>query len=181
MRVKRFAPAVAAAIAVVAVAVSWFSGLPDLTASEAEAVAVDALRAAGVDAEVAGAVEPGTHTTDDGIAREAWFVALDAALGSETTRIEVAVQADAGQILRVDDRTDAGDLALSDAQFAAVDEFRDDVNQGRWLRRNAAGTVAALVVVAMALALVRADGAAGERPGRLRASNLVVTPAAGEA
>ena len=142
-------------VAPAAALASWFTPRPDLDRDDAVDVAVGALAEVDIDAEVDAGVVRSVHQTEDGREIDVWIVPTD--VGEE--QIELRVQESAGQLVYVDDRIGPDDTErlLTDAQFEAIGEYRDDVTTDRWTARNAAATVAAIVAAAVAWTVSRAD------------------------
>ncbi|HUF32335.1 MAG TPA: hypothetical protein VMN58_03890 [Acidimicrobiales bacterium] len=152
------------AVAVVVVGVLVVAGLyaagrpsPAMTADDARAFTERALAHAGVEGAVvggrAGAVRQRTFRPGDGSGPVPVLV-VPALVGGERIALHVARDRDAAVYL--DDVSGAGDdLVLDDEQFAAIEGFRyDPAGERARGARVVAGTVAVLVAVSAAAALV---------------------------
>ncbi len=139
--------------AIGAAAASWFTPRPLLDADDATRVAVDALADVGFDGEVVGEPRRVTHAPAVGHPVTAWAVLVDVA--DET--IELRVQESAGQLVYVDDNIGPDDTErlLTDAEFDALGRYLDDAVRRRWIVRNGAGTVAAALVAAVGVPIVK--------------------------
>ncbi len=135
-------------VAVGAAGAAWFTPRPDLDAGQAAGTAVGALASVGFDATVTKPVTRATHDTADGRTVDVWDVFADV----EGEEIETEVQVDAGQLVYLDDRVgaDQSDRLLSDDQFAAIADYRDNAALHDWVGRNVAASVAGLTIVLIA-------------------------------
>ena len=141
-------------VAPAAAAASWFTPRPALDAAEAAQTALGALDEVGVEGEVTEPVVLAPHVPEDGDPVDAWVVLVDVA-GDET--IEVRVQESAGRLVYVDDRIGPEDTErlLTDDQFDAIGEYRDDVTSGQWIQRNVVAVAAAAVAAAVAFVIAK--------------------------
>lgn len=131
---------------------AWFTPTPELGADDASELALDALGAADVDVERVQAPAQMVHETEEGDLVDAWRVPVDVQAGDAVQQIELRVQKSAGQLVYVDDLigADRTERLLSDEQFEAMRQHRDDSLANRWVLRNALAAVAALVIAATA-------------------------------
>lgn len=138
-----------------AAAASWFTPTPELEADDAAELALDALTQAGVEAELVDAPARGVHQTGDGTSVDAWIVKVAADAGGTTEQIELRVQESAGKLVYVDDRVgaDGTDQLLTDEQFDALGEHRDDALADRWTLRNVLAAVTAVVIAGVCFVL----------------------------
>jgi hypothetical protein len=134
---------------------SWFTPTPELDADDAAELALDALAAAEVDVDRARQPVRMVHETADGDTVDAWRVLVDVRVAGEAEQIELRVQESAGQLVYVDDLVgpDGSQRLLSDAQFEALREHRDDALADRWVLRNGLAAVAALATAAISYLL----------------------------
>jgi hypothetical protein len=131
-----------------AAAAAWFTPTPDLDADDAADLAIEALAAADVDAEVAGPPRRGEHRTREGEAVPVWVVVARTEVAGEPEDVELRVQRSAGRLVYVDDRIgpDDAERLLSDEQFAQLGRHRDDSLSDRWVVRNILGALSAALV-----------------------------------
>lgn len=127
---------------------AWFTPTPELEADEAADVARRALTEAGVTSELAAPPEQGVHETKGGDEVDAWIVELAVTADGVADQIELRVQRTAGRLVYVDDRIGPEDAQrlLTDDQFDALGEYRDDSRSDRWVARNLLAAVSAVVV-----------------------------------
>jgi len=143
-----------------AAAAAWFTPVPRLDAGDAADLAVEALAAADVDAELAARPRRAEHVTEAGDEVAVWVVPLDVRAGRRTEEIEVRVQRSAGRLVYVDDRIgpDDAERLLDDRQFAALGAHRDDSLADRWALRNGLGGLSAAIAAGTCYVLAtRAD------------------------
>lgn len=135
---------IAVFVSVGAAVVSWFTPRPDLDADDAAATALGALDEVDVEGTVEEPVERSQHATADGDELDVWVVFVE--VGDET--VETRVLVDAGQLVYVDDRigADRQERLLSDDDFDAVADFRNDATLGDWVAANVGAMVAAALV-----------------------------------
>lgn len=136
--------------------ISWFTPKPDLGASDATHTAVGAFSEIGFEGSVSGTVERSEHSPAEGDAVEVWVVPLDI----DGNEIETRVLVDSGQLVYVDDRIgpDRQERLLTDDQFLAIAEYRNDVTRDDWIGRNAAATLAALVAAGVGFVVAKRSG-----------------------
>ena len=141
-------------VAPAAAIASWFTPRPALDASDAAQTALGALEEVGIEGELTEPVVLAPHVPEDGEPVDAWVVLVDVA-GDET--IEVRVQESAGRLVYVDDRIGPDDTErlLTDDQFDAIGEYRDDATSGQWIRRNVTAVVAAAAAAALAFIIAK--------------------------
>lgn len=127
---------------------AWFTPTPEIEADEAVDVARVSLAQVGVASELVGRPEKGVHETEDGREVEAWVVQLSVVAGGERERIELRVQRSAGRVIYIDDRigSDDSERLLSQEQFEALGDHRDDSRSDRWVTRNLLAAVSAAVI-----------------------------------
>jgi hypothetical protein len=141
--------AVCAAV-VTAVAAGWLEDPPPVSAADAVAEVGDALAAAGLAATVDPAPLASSYQPAGGERTDVWQTFASVEGGT----ILVSVAQLGGRPVFLDDRSPNGSTQLlSEAQFDAVIDRIDDPGRGRLVRRNVALTVAAALVLAVAVAL----------------------------
>ena len=152
-RVIRIAAWVLVFVAPAAAVTSWFTPRPDLDRSDAAETALGALEEAGFEGEVDGRIRPGVHELENGDTVEVWFVPLDV----EGEPVELRVRRSVGQLVYVDDRIGPDDTErlLTDDQFEAMGEYRNDATLGRWVLRNAAGSIDAAIIAVVGYVLAK--------------------------
>ncbi len=135
-------------VAVGAAGASWFTPRPDLDAGQAADTTVGALASVGFDATVPEPATRATHDTADGRTVDVWDVFADV----DGTQIETQVRVDAGQLVFLDDRigADGSDRLLSDDQFAAIADYRDNATLHDWIGRNVAASLAGVLTIVVA-------------------------------
>lgn len=140
---------------------SWFTARPDLDEQDAIDTAVGALAAAGFEGEVTEPVVRSGHVPDGADPLDVWVVFVD--VGDD--RIETRVLTDAGQLVYVDDRIgpDRTERLLSDDEFDAVADHRNDATSDEWVGRNAAATVAAALVAGVCFVIAKRSDALWDR------------------
>lgn len=140
-------------VAIGAAVASWFTPKGELDATDAAEVAVDALASVGFEGTVDEVPERGVHRSDRRDPADVWvvFVTVD------DEPIEAQVLTTRGQLVYVDDRIGEDDTGrlLTDDQFVEIGAYRDTRLLDAWVMRNAAGTVAALVLGAVGFVLAR--------------------------
>lgn len=147
-------------IAIATAGAGWLDGVPDITAAEATEVAEEGFEAAGLTAAVDAEPSAGTYTSPTQRRIEVWTVRATV----RSTLIEVRLARSGAQPVSIDDRARNGtEYELSQIEYNAVARGVDDPALGRVVRRNIALTLAAVLVVAMAIALgLRSDRRAQE-------------------
>ena len=127
---------------------AWFTPTPEIEAEEAVDVARLALDEAGIASEVERTPRAGVHETEDGREVDAWFVVLAVDAGGEPEQIELRVQRSAGRVIYVDDRIGPDDTErlLTQEQFEALGDHRDDSRSTRWVARNLLAALSAAVI-----------------------------------
>lgn len=127
---------------------AWFTPTPELDAAEAVDVARVSLAQVGVASELVGQPVKGVHETEDGREVASWVVQLAVAAGGERERIELRVQRSAGRVVYVDDRIgpDDAERLLSQEQFEALGDHRDDSRSDRWVTRNLLAALSAAAI-----------------------------------
>ncbi len=137
-------------VAVATVGAGWLAGVPELTAAEAVDAAEGGFAAAGLAAAVDPVPSRSTYVSRTQRTVEVWTVRATVRSAS----IEVRLARSGAQPVAIDDRTpDGTEHVLSETEFDAVAGGFDDPALDRVVRRNIALTVAAVLVVAMAIAL----------------------------
>jgi hypothetical protein len=139
-----------AGAAILVVGAAWQEDVPELTAADAVDAAEGALRGAGLDATVEPDPLPTVYAsaTRDPVA--VWSVR--ATVRAEPISLQLARAG--AQPVALDDRTlDGSAYVLSDFEYRSVVDHVDDPARQRTLERNVVLTLAALLVVAMAVAL----------------------------
>lgn len=147
------------ALVVGAAMVRWLSDRPDLEPADARTVAVDALAAIDREGTVSREVVLTEHTLESGETVEAWVVFVDV----DGDEIELRVQTTVGQLVWVDDNIGDGKRLLTDEEFDALDEYRDEEIHDRWVATNVAGSVGAGAIALVGYGL--ATRSAGLLPG----------------
>lgn len=138
------------AVAVASVGIGWFEDPPSVTAREAATVVADALVGAGVSASVDPAPLASTYQPVGGQRVEVWQTFATVEGGT----ILISVAHDGAAPLFLDDRSPNGSAQLlSEAQFEAVVAGIEDPGRRRLLQRNISLTVAAALVLTVAVAL----------------------------
>ena len=134
---------------------SWFTPTPELDGDDASELALAVLDEAGVAVEGHQPPVPMVHETEDGDLVDAWRVLADVRVADTVEEIELRVQESAGQLVYVDDLigADRTERLLSDEQFDAMQQHRDDSLIDRWVLRNAMAAVAALAIAAISYLL----------------------------
>lgn len=127
---------------------SWFTPTPEIDADDAVDVARVALAQVGVASELVRAPEEGVHETKRGEDVDAWFIALAVDADGSSEQIELRVQRSAGRVVYVDDRIgdDDSERLLSQEQFEALGDHRDDSRSDRWVTRNLLAAVSAAAI-----------------------------------
>jgi len=137
-------------VAVATVGAGWLDGVPDLTAAEAADVAEGAFEAAGVTAVVDRDPWASTYVSQSRRPVEVWTVRATV----RSALIDVRLARSGAQPVSIDDRMPDGTAyVLTEIEYQAVAGGIDDPALGRAVRRNIALTLAAVLVVALAIAL----------------------------
>ena len=152
-RAVRIAAWILLFVAPAAAVASWFTPRPDLDRDDAADTALEALNEAGFEGEIDGRIERGVHELENGDAVEVWLVPVDV----DGEPIELRVRRSVGQLVYVDDRIGPDDTErlLSDDQFETMGEYRNDATVGRWVVRNALGSVDAAIIAVVAYVLAK--------------------------
>ncbi len=153
---------VLAFVAVGAATAAWFTPRPELDARQAAQTAAGALAHVGYTATVTAPVVRDARETADGTTVGVWDVKLQV----RGDPIEAAVLVDAGQLVYIDDRigADRTDRLLSDEEFEAIGEYRNDVVRHDWVLRNLVAGVAALCIAPVALVIAKRSDTLRSRP-----------------
>jgi hypothetical protein len=138
-----------ATVAIVTAGQAWREDVPDLTATDAVVAMEDALESIGLEATVA--PDP-VSTTYASRTREPVAVwAVRATVRSEP--IELQLARSGAHPVAIDDRNrDQTSYVLSELEYEALATNIDDPGRTRTIRRNVVLTVAAILVIALALA-----------------------------
>ena len=159
MRGRSIAAAGLVTVAVVAAGRAWREDVPDLTARDAVVALEDALRSAGVEATVDPDPVRTTYASATHDPVDVW--AVQATVGAES--IELKLARSGADPVAIDDRNVEGDAyVLSEPEYEALASGIDDPARQRMIRRNIALTIAAVLVIALALA--HASAASKEQP-----------------
>jgi hypothetical protein len=139
-----------ALVAISAVGAGWLEEVPELTAAEAATAAERALTDAGLAAGVEAAPFADVYSSATRAPVEVWRVRATV----REVPIELVLARAGAQPLLIDDRSPNGaTYVLSDLEYDAVARGIADPALGRVVRRNITLTVAAVLVVAMAIVL----------------------------
>jgi hypothetical protein len=146
---RAFARFVAALCGVGALAVIpavWLQPRPSLTGPDAAAFAMNALGSAGIPGGTVTGVEARTFVPQGaGGARRAWLVTVSV----QSAVVELWVDRERGDALRIDDRSGAGYL-LTDAQLREIPGPHGYPSLDARVRRNVVATAAALLAACVA-------------------------------
>jgi hypothetical protein len=146
---RSLAAAALAGVAIVAVALGWLEDPPHLTADHAAHAAEAAFEDTGLDASVEGEPVSASYTQRTGQPVDVWTVLV--MVREQPVQLQIS-RADA-RAVAIDDLTlDGTSYVLSDAEHESVAKRVDDTTLDRQLRSNIALTVAAALVVALAIA-----------------------------
>lgn len=152
--------------AILTAAVAWLQRPDDITAAEAVRAAEGAFEAAGLDGSlvdpdpVAGSYDAGEDQAPLGV----WKTSATLEEGT----VELWLSRDDGEPVFLDDRTPDGTAQiLTDAQFRAIGDHVENPALGRQVRRNLVMTLAAALVVGLAVLQVVVD----DRHARRRAAH----------
>lgn len=134
---------------------AWFTPTPELEADDASELAGDALGEAGIEVQRIAPPVRVVHETEEGDTVDAWRVRADVDVDGDSEEIEVRVQQSVGRLVYLDDRigADNSERLLTEDQFAAFSEHRDDSLADRWVLRNALAAAAALIIAATSYVL----------------------------
>ena len=140
-----------------AAAASWFTPRPALEAADAEETALGALDEVGIEGTVTEPVVLAPHVPEDGDPIDAWVVLVDV----DDEQVELRVQESAGRLVYVDDRIgpENAERLLTDDEFDTIGEYRNDVTSDRWVARNAAAVVTAVVIAIVAFVIAKRSDA----------------------
>lgn len=142
------------AVAVLTSAAAWATRPAPLTGPDALAEVRHALAAAGLEAEVASEVEPGTYVPEDGSPLEVWKTRAEV----DGEELELWITRRDGRAAYLDDRVaEGGGHLLTDEQLSALAEDLDDPRWSRIVRRAAPVSVAGALVVVVALLLAASE------------------------
>ena len=148
---RRLLVILCAAVAIVsvgAVAAGWLEAVPDITAGEAVEAAEVAFERAGVVAEVEAIPAASTYVSRNQRAVEVWTVHATV----RSAPVVVFLSRSGAQPVSIDDRSPNGtDYVLSDLEYDAVAGSVDDPALTRTVRRNIALTLAAVLVIGLAI------------------------------
>lgn len=143
-----------AVVAIGSVGVAWFEEPPALTAADAADAAEGAFEDVGIEAALRGEPSPSTYATSDRGLVDVWLVLV--AVRGELVQLQLA--RDGAGPVSMDDRTiDGSRFVLSRHEYESVARHVDDPALARAVRRNVMITIASVLVVALALALVATD------------------------
>jgi hypothetical protein len=146
---RSLAAAALAGVAIGAVALGWRQDPPHLTADGAARAVEAAFAGADLDASVEGEPVRASYTTRAGTPVEVWSVLV--IVREQPVQLQIS-RADA-RAVAIDDLTlDGASYVLSDAEHESVAKRVDDTTLDHQLRRNITLTVAAALVVALAIA-----------------------------
>lgn len=137
-------------VAIGAVGAGWLADVPDITAAEAVEVANGAFEGAGVTADVDTEPSADTYVSRTQRPVEVWRVRATV----RSTPIEVFLARSGAQPVSIDDRSlNGAEYVLSEIEYDAVASSIDDPALGRVVQRNITLTLAAVLVVALAIGL----------------------------
>ncbi|MEQ1785416.1 MAG: hypothetical protein ABL966_00060 [Acidimicrobiales bacterium] len=147
---RRVLCAALAAVAVGAVAAAWFEAVPDITGEEAVDAADQAFADAGIVAEVEPTPSAERYATSARGSVEVWRVRATV----RASPVDVLLARSGAQPVSIDDRAANGaSYLLSEVEYDAVARAIQDPALDRAVRRNSGLTVAAVLVVALAIGL----------------------------
>jgi hypothetical protein len=162
MRGRVLASVAISVVAVAVVAIAWLQDVPDISGDDAVAAAERALADAGLDADVDPEPQRSVYTTASRDQIDVW--AVRATVRSEPIELQLAVAG--AHPITIDDRTtDGAAYVLSELEYKAVAANVDDPALARTLRRNISLTVAAALVIALAIAHAAIAARTKEDPG----------------
>ena len=149
---RRSAALLIGLVAIALTAVGWLQRPDHITAGEAVRAATGAFRAAGLEdasvalRAVAGTYEPG----DDQPPIQVWKTEAELEDGT----VDLWLAREDGEPVFVDDRTsDGAAQLLTDAQFRKIGDHSENPALGRQVRRNLLVTLAAALILGIALML----------------------------
>jgi hypothetical protein len=149
MRPRAGAAVVIAAVAIGAVGIAWLQDVPDITAEDAVTAAEGALEEAGLEAEVEQEAQRSVYTTRARDPIDVWAVHATV----RTVPIELRLAMAGAHPVSIDDRTpDGSAYVLSELEYEAVASSIDDPARDRRVERNISLTLAAALVVSLAVA-----------------------------
>jgi hypothetical protein len=141
----------AGGLALVALAVAgtaWWEDVPPLTAADAVTATQDAFDGAGVEADVATDPVRTTYASRTRDPVDVW--AVRATVRAEL--VQVQLTRDGAHPVAIDDRSlDGSTYVLSDLEYETLAAHVDDPARTRRVQRNVTITIAAVLVVALAL------------------------------
>ena len=150
MRLLRVGGALLSLAAIATVGAGWLTDVPDITAAEATEAAEVAFERAGLTAELDADPLADTYVSRTRRPVEVWTVRATV----RSAPIVVLLARSGAQPVSIDDRSPSGtEYVLSEIEYRAVASSIDDPAVGRVVRRNIALTVAAVLVVALAIAV----------------------------
>ncbi len=154
-------------VALGAAVASWFTPRPDLDAADAVDTAVGAFAEIGLEVSPGAPIERMQHSPAAGDPVAVWAVPVDV----DGDEIETRVLVDSGQLVYVDDRVgpDRQERLLTDDQFRAIAEYRNDVTLADWVTRNLAATVAAAIVALVGFVVAKRSDQVWAAPMRASA------------
>ena len=162
MRPRIVASVAVAVVAVACVAIAWLQEVPEISAEDAVSAARGALEDAGLDAEVEPDPQRTVYTTTSRDHIDVW--AVHATVRSEPIELQLALEG--ADPITIDDRTpDGSAYVLSEIEYKAVARNVDDPALARALRRDISLTIAAALVVALAIAHAAIAARTKETPG----------------
>jgi hypothetical protein len=148
VRRRSLAAAALAGVAIVAVAIGWLEDPPPLTAERAADAAEAAFASTGLDASVEGDPVSASYIRRTGAPVDVWTVLV--IVREQPVQLQIS-RADARAVAMDDLTLDGASYVLSDAEYESVAKRVDDTTLDRQLRSNIALTVAAALVVALAI------------------------------
>ncbi len=141
---------VTAMVAVGVVAAGWWAEVPEITAAEAADAVRGAFEEAGLPAVIDGEPTASSYASSMQPAVEVWAVRATV----RSTPIAVLLARSGAQPVQIDDRGPSGtEYVLSDVQYDSVASGIEDPALDRTLGRNITLTLAAGLIVAIALTL----------------------------
>jgi hypothetical protein len=165
MRAPVAAAACLAVVAIAAVGLAWLQDVPEISAHDAVRAAEHAFQRAGLDATVEGDPVRAVYASRSHDPVDVWAVQATVQTGSGSTEpVQLRLARAGAQPVSIDDRSlDGSAYVLSDDEYATVAGNVDDPARARTVRRNIVLTIAAALVVA--LALVHAATTAASKRG----------------
>ncbi len=139
-----------ALVALGSVAAAWSEDPPELTASDAAHAAEAAFEDSGLDASPRGEPFRTTYATRSRAPVDVWSVLVSV----RDELVQVQITRSGAHPVAIDDRAlDGSSYVLSDVEYESVARHVDDPALVRAVRRNVAVTLAAVLVIALALGL----------------------------